>query len=240
MWLVKNIKMSKIKKYLILSFFLLPLVSDCQIQIGVKGGYNYFFILHNQLCDHYPKIYTPVYNSFVVSLFTPIPVIKHLNLNLEIKYIDRTYSFSWHVDDYHAVYLDYTYSTGYIDLILQPQFIFGRKLKIYISTGVYLGVLVKANIDGKYERSGGYSQPIIFEGNAKSHFSSCDFGFIQNFGMRIPVIKGFSVIVDNSYSIGIINLAKKWDYSPQELTFFNFFNITLEAGVSYSFPTSKK
>jgi hypothetical protein len=58
--------------------------------------------------------------------------------------------------------------------------------------------------------------------------------------MRIPVIKGFSVIVDNSYSIGIINLAKKWDYSPQELTFFNFFNITLEAGVSYSFPTSKK
>ncbi len=214
--------------YFFVLFMLLSIYSFGQIQIGIKSGYNYFFIIDKEL---EPTTYSIDNNSWVVAISLRERTPGMFNMGFEIEYISHNFSVdSRSFGHYNSDHAQYSYSIGYLNLYILPQFVFGKHLKWFVYVGPYVGQLTNSKINGTLDSwYGATNKSITREGKAAEDFVRTDFGFATGAGIDIPIFKRLNFLIEIGSSIGFRNLAKAWSTD-----FFNFLNLKAEVGFTYN------
>ncbi|MGA2822235.1 MAG: outer membrane beta-barrel protein [Bacteroidales bacterium] len=214
-------------------FVIITTASFCQLQLGIKTGYNWFKIFEKYDDDH-PSTITYDRNSFFASIFFRQRTPRIFNLGFEIEYMQRNYSVmaGWgsEGDPGNA---NYTINSDYITFQFQPQFTFGTKLKFFVYPGIYFGTLINSSFTGTLHQS---KKTEILNSSAKGYIPDIEFGTLAGFGLDIPIYKYLNLTVENSYSCSLLpKINANWGNST-----FRFFHIRFEVGISYVIMNKNK
>jgi hypothetical protein len=222
------------KKSLAISFFLFltSMTGWCQLQIAVKGGYNYlwhYFIGKED--SHEQTSVTPEQNSFSIGFLIKDQTQKTFNPGLELEY--RTRSFRV-VNHYYGLggFFDYDmdYQTGWINLYAKPCFSWGSKWKFLLNTGIYVGFMINSQMDAQRSgQVGGVFHDTTFSGNTRKYLEKTDLGIMAGVGLEIPLAGKFRILVENNYTLGILNLSE----SGNNGNLNNFITAEFTAGLAY-------
>jgi len=202
-----------------------------QIQVGVKGGYNYYFIFNNESGSDRAK-YNENNNSYIFSIVARQRTSHVINLSIEFEYLHQ----SFYVDATWGSagggeYDKLNFNLGKVNFHFQPQFVFGRKFKVFFYPGLYFGKIVNSSVDGTISRwKSDQIDPKIdtVHGSANSFFPWIDVGVEAGVGLDIPLYKNFNLVFENAYSYSFTSLS--WGSNNA-----HFFNIKFEAGLTYTF-----
>jgi len=214
-------------------FVFIVTASFCQLQLGIKTGYNWFTIFEKYNDDH-PSTITYDRNSYLASIFLRQRTSRVFNLGLEIEYMQRNYSVlaGWGSEGSPGN-ATYTINSDYITFQFQPQFTFGKNLKFFVYPGIYFGALINSSITGTLHQSG---KTEILTGSATGYIPDIEFGALAGLGLDIPIYKGLNLSVENSYSCSLLpKINANWGNST-----FRFFQIRFGVGISYTFMNKKK
>jgi hypothetical protein len=214
----------------ILIFFHNPVKS--QVQLGFKGGYNYYFILSTDSKNsHNIASYSTNKNSFNVSCFMNFYQSKTFNPGFEIEYQWKSFRIVSNADQLaSSTYSDSNFELGYLNIYLKPCLTFGSKIKISVNYGIYFSYLVNSYYSSSV-RSWFMNQKLDtnYSGSAKKYFSTSDFGVLVGIGLQIPVNKKINFLIENNYTVGIINISR----SDICGNLYNFLNIKFNIGLVF-------
>ena len=218
-------------RYLVLyiAFILSSISVFGQIQLGIKSGYNYYFPI-TKIPIGSTTSYSANQNSWLVAVSLRERTAKTFNMGFEVEYISHSFSVDSQWGSRNNIYyVQFSYSIGYINLYILPQFVFGKKPTGFVYIGPYVGQLIHSKIQGIRGRVFP-SQVDTLKGKVKEHFPNTDFGIAIGGGLDIPVYKQLNFLIEVSSSVGLRNLCSAWSAS-----FFNFLNIKIEIGFTYNF-----
>ena len=221
---------------LIISLFILIGDSYCQNQFGVKVGYNLFKIVQSSNSDQ-PSNFNYDRNSIPVAIF--FCKRNHLiNLNFEIEFFNRSYS----VQEYwgglgSGGQANYKINSFNVNAVIAPQFVFGRKIKVIVFPGIYVGTPLYSKIDGKLSEFalGQSSRQETLTGNAKRCIPSIDFGALAGIGIDIPVSKNLIITFQDVFNITLIPFDSRWGDNS-----YRYMQNKFEVGLAYQFNCKKK
>lgn len=217
-------------KYLSILLFLFPISIMSQIQVGVKGGYNYYFIFNNESGRDRAK-YTEYNDSYIFSIVARQRTSHIINLGIEFEYLHQ----SFYVDATwgsvgSSEYAKLNFNLGRVNFQFQPQFVFGRKYKFFFYPGLFFGKIVNSSVDGTISHwESGQIDPKVdtVHGSANSFFPWIDVGVVAGVGLDIPLYKNFNFVFENAYSYSFTGLS--WGSNTS-----HFFNIKFEIGITYT------
>ena len=226
--------MKKMGLIIVLAFFSISAFS--QLQLGIKSGYNWFRISESDQVSH-PSQFTYPDPSIPLSIF--LCQRKHLlNIGLEIQYLSRNYN---GLEDWGGLgshgYAHYTIHSSWIHLLFEPQFTFGRKLKIFIFPGVYLGIPLYSSINGYTTESGFWQSEVThyLAGSAIGNIQNVEYGFLAGAGVEYPLVK--SLVLSLQY---IFNRSITWKQGKYSDNNFWYVENKVEIGVAWQFDGKKK
>ncbi|MEI6898777.1 MAG: hypothetical protein WCL00_02770 [Bacteroidota bacterium] len=226
--------MKKLGLIIVLSIF--SLTAFPQLHLGIKSGYNWFRIPQSDQL-HLPSQFTYPDPSIPVSIF--LCQRKHLvNIGLEIQYLSRSYTAQeeWGGLSSHG-YAHYKISSSWIHLLFEPQFTFGRRLKIFIFPGVYLGMPLYSSING-YTTEARMGQPQVthyLAGSAIGNIQNVEYVFLAGAGVEYPVIKHLFLSLQYLFSRSVT--WKQGKYSDNN---FWYVENKVEIGVAWQFDGKKR
>jgi hypothetical protein len=228
------------KKLLIIGTVLLlyTLSVKSQIQIGIKGGYNYFWILSSNESDpHNQTVFQPKENSFSIGCFIKDQTKKKFNPGIEIEYQWKSFRI---VNNYGglsgSVHSYNNFEIGWLNLYAKPSFSFGSKWKFIVNTGLYFSYMVNSHVSAS--RSSwimGVTHDTTYEGNATQFINSTDLGIMAGIGIQVPVSTRFQILIENNYSMGLLNISK----SNENGSLYNFLNAKFTVGVIYRIENAR-
>jgi opacity protein-like surface antigen len=211
--------------------FFLPLLSFGQVQIGIKGGYDYFWFSHPE-DGHFSARYNYLNNGFLVAATIRQRSLQTFNLGVEIEYVKRSFGVksSWGGLG-GGTGADLNYSIGNIYIQLQPQFTFGSRVKFFIIPGIYFGTLLHSSLQGNtYSWLGGHpSTTDTIYGNAKGYYSDFEFGISPGLGVEFPVHNNLNLVFEYDFSLNILPIGGSWGSDKVKMFSMNF-----EVGIAYT------
>ena len=74
-----------------------------------------------------------------------------------------------------------------------------------------------------------------YEGNAKQFINSTDLGIMAGIGIQVPVSTRFQILIENNYSMGLLNISK----SNENGSLYNFLNAKFTVGVIYRIENAR-
>jgi len=209
-----------------------------QIQLGIKGGYNYFWILSSNESDpHNNTVFQPKENSFSIGCFIKDQTKKKFNPGIEIEYQWK----SFRIINYYGGLADRinsnnNFEIGWLNLYAKPGFSFGSKLKFIVNAGLYFSYMINSHVSAS--RSSwrmGVTHDTTYETNAKHFFQSTDLGVMAGIGLQVPVSTRFQILIESNYSVGLLNISK----SNENGSLYNFLNAKFTVGVIYRIENAR-
>ncbi len=222
--------MKKYSTCIVLLF--ISLVSFGQLQVGVKGGYDYFWFTHADESP-YPVHYSYPDNSFMFAVSVRQRSAHVFNLGVEVQYVNRSFGVQsrWggHGGGTDVVF---DYNVGSLVLQIQPQFVLGSKFKFFIYPGIYVGTLLHSSLAGT-SHSWKIGFPPYFKtdtlnGNAKGHYPSLEFGLSPGFGIEFPVYKNLNLVFEYNFTMNITSVGGAWGSDNTKML-----NMSFEVGLAY-------
>jgi hypothetical protein len=224
--------MKKNSIYLLL--LLLPVFSFGQVQLGVKGGYIYYWFTEPEDGFNYDYNYSHSDYSLAISLKQLTP--HSFNLGFEVEYTNRAFQVSSiEMGMGSGKNVDYSYSIGNIYIRFQPQFSFGKKLKFFFYPGIYFGTLLHSTIYGSsYSWVANHDTTVTINGNATGYYPNFEFGIIMGYGIEVPIYKNLNIVFDNNFSMNALPIGGSWGSEKIKMLNLNF-----ELGFVYNFNKMK-
>ena len=227
------------KKLIIGSVLLLLTLSvSGQIQIGIKGGYNYFWIIRsNTNNSHSQTDFYPKENSYSIGCFFIDQSRKYFNPSIEISYQSKSIRI---INNYSGLggstHSNNNFELAFLNLILKPRFLFGSNWKFILNTGIYFNFLVNSNVNStrsSWIYLGGASDT-TYQGSAKQFIQSPSIGILAGFGVQITASNKIQILIENNYSIGIFGISKSQEIG----NLYNFLTTEFTVGIAYRIETS--
>jgi hypothetical protein len=208
-------------------------LSIAQLQIGIKGGYDYFLFIQSEE-SHFNTHYHYQNNGYLIG-FTLKQVSSHkFNLGTEVNYTNRSFSVksnSGGLGGYQS--MNFNYTIGNMTIQFQPQFSFGTKVKFFFYPGIYFGALIHSSLKGTlYTYQMGYpviSKTDTINDNAKGYYPDFSFGILLGFGVEVPIKNNFRIIYENNITMNLVPVASGWDSDKDKML-----NVNFEVGLAYT------
>ena len=224
--------MKKFCTYVMLLF--IPMISSGQIQVGIKGGYDYFRFTHTDESP-YPVIYSYPDNSFLFAISVWQRSAHVFNLGIELQYVNRSFEVqsSWggHGGGTDVVF---NYQLGNLLLQIQPQFVLGSKFKFFIYPGIYFGTLLHSSLNGTtHSWQIGYppiSKTDRLNGSAKNYYPTLEFGISPGIGLEFPVYKNLNFVFEYNFNMNLTAIGRAWGADNAKML-----NMGFEVGLAYTF-----
>jgi hypothetical protein len=224
------------KQYTYILLLFLPLISLGQGQIGVKGGYIYYWFTEPEeaglTCD-----YNYSHSAYSIAVSLRQRTSHTFNQGVEIAYTNRSFAVkSSDQSPGGGETVDYDYTIGNIYLQFQPQFTFGSKIKFVFYPGFYFGTLLHSSIHGT-ENSWHMGYPPktdTINGSASDYYPNFEFGVLLGIGLEIPVYKNLNIVYENNFSMNLLPVANAWGSEKIKMLNLNF-----ELGLAYTFARKK-
>jgi len=217
---------------------LIPSLSDGQILIGMKGGYDLLLPIGNSNTNpHHDASLDVEKNSYLLSCFAkerrPGKVI---NFGGEIQYYQANMTGHQRAGGLGAgTIYDYNFTLNFITGIFKPEFVFGSKYRFIINSGAFISLLVKGDATGTWST---YGPPPYQEGTvddkASKYFNTLSFGFLGGAGFECPLGKRIVFNLSSDGLIGITRLSKITDQ------FFNLFSFQITGSLAYKINLKQK
>jgi hypothetical protein len=226
--------MKRTYSYILLLF--LPLISLGQGQIGVKGGYIYYWFTEPEE-GHFTCEYNYSHSAYSIAVSLKQRTAHTFNQGVEIAYTNR--SFEVKSSDQGlggGKTVDYYYTIGNIYLQFQPQFTFGSKIKFFFYPGFYFGTLLHSSIHGTehYWHMGYPPATDTINGSASDYYPNFEFGVLLGIGLEFPVYKNLNIVYENNFSMNLLPIAEAWGSGEIKMLNLNF-----ELGLAYTFARKK-
>lgn len=220
--------------YILLTF--LPLISFGQGQIGVKGGYIYYWF--TQPTDmHYNYNYDYSHNAYSVSVSINQRSLHTFNLGCEVEYTNRSFIINSVLSGLGSGgSIDYHYTLGNICIKFLPQFVFGSNVRFLFYPGFYFGTLLHSTFHGTKHTwiMGKPGTTDTLSGNAQGYYPNFEFGILIGWGIEYPINKTLNLTFDNNLSMNILPIATSWGSGKIKMLNLNF-----EVGLAYLFNRKK-
>jgi hypothetical protein len=221
---------------LIIGLVILIQASYCQNQLGIKTGFNWFKIIQSDNIYH-PSSFS--YDRFSVPVGLFFCQRNHLiNFYFELELLNRSYSaYEYWGSSGAGGHEDYKINSSYLNAIIAPQFVVGKKIKFIVYPGLYAGVPIYSKIDGTLSEfsSGQFSRQETLSGNAKGCIPGIDFGALAGIGIDIPVSKSFVITLQDVFSISLLPFKSQWGEEK-----YRYMQNKFEVGIAYQFSGKKK
>jgi hypothetical protein len=219
---------------------ILPIISHGQNQIGIKGGYIFYWFT-NPDDSHFTADYDYSHNAYSTAIIIRQRIPDSLlNIGLEIEYTQRSFSVksSWGGLGGSSD-ANYSYTIGNLYLHFQPQFTFGTKLKYYFCPGFYIGTLLNSKLNGSlsYWQMGNppTSGTKIVNGSARGYYPGFEFGVYPGFGFELPIDKNLNFLFDYRFTMNFLPMGGSWGSDKVKMLNMNF-----QIGASYNLHRSAK
>jgi hypothetical protein len=126
-----------------------------QIQLGIKGGYNYFWIISSIESDsHNQTDFQPKENSFTIGCFIKDQTKKRFNPGIEIEYQWKSFRIVNHYGGLAgSVMSNNNFEIGCLNLYAKPSFSFGLKWKFIVNTGLYFSYMINSHVNASRSSS---------------------------------------------------------------------------------------
>ena len=125
---------------------------------------------------------------------------------------------------------------SYLNLIFEPQFVFGKKFKFLVYPGICLGIPLSSKMSGsKYEKSGETETNEAWSGSAKGYISDFELGALAGAGIDVLVFKSLHVSANYTFSISLLATDSKWADNA-----YRFLQHKIELGIAYQFNSGHK
>jgi len=223
-------------------FILQPLILNCQVIIGLKIGYGFIFPFGNSInSNDYPfkdATLTNEKNCFFISgKISERSNNRMFNLGGEIEYYNVNLSgFQVTGDLNNWTRYTYEFDLNFLNLIFNPEFVFGSKYKFIINTGVYMQILIAGKANGIWFKPNDYLNRHSFEASASYFFNSLNLGLTSGLGLEMPISKRIFLNLHSGILIGITRLANKSLIDK----FYNLISLQFSGGISYKFNFNLK
>jgi hypothetical protein len=231
-------RMKIIATYFLL--FFLPILSLGQTQIGIKGGYIYYWFT-NPDDGRFTADYDYSHNAGLVAITVRQKIPQSiLNLVLEIEYANRSFSLksSWGGLG-SGQNANYSYTIGNIYLHFQPQFTFGSKVKFFIYPGFYFGTLLNSKLTGSYSYWQMGNPPVAgtekLNGTARGNYPTFEFGIYPGLGIEFPMYKKLNFTFEYNFNMNFLSIADSWGSDKVKMLNMNF-----EIGLAYTINRNNK
>jgi hypothetical protein len=227
--------MKKICTYIL--FLFLPILSIGQIQVGVKGGYIYYWFTQPDDGD-YKYNYDYSHNAFSVAVSIRQRTTKTFNPGCEIEYTNRSFTVNSVMTGLGGGSShDFHYTIGNIYIQVQPQFSFGSKVKFFFYPGIYFGTLLHSSLQGTESswQMGNPSSTDTIDGSAKGYYPGFEFGVVIGLGLEFPIYKNLSGVFENKCSMNVLPIAGSWGSDKTKMV-----NLYFEFGIAYNFSKTKR
>ncbi len=209
-----------------------------QMQVGIKAGYSWLKILQAEN-DYHPATISYDRNSFPFSIYLCQRSPHLINFHLEIEYMKRSYSLYEYWGGLGSRgQANYKIIANYMSVIVEPQFVFGKKVIFFIFPGIYIGIPVYSSANGTVSEPS-YPYPhystYTISGNAQEYIQDVELGALAGVGIDIPICQELRITTQYIFSISLIPLKSKWGENS-----FRFMQNKIEVGLAYQFNFKKK
>ncbi|MBK9106810.1 MAG: outer membrane beta-barrel protein [Saprospiraceae bacterium] len=178
--------------------------------IGITGGYNRstYFDRSTTLPTHYGAQYNSQ-PTFCFSVFLKPRNKKYFTVGSQISFINKVLNLkaSYGGLGFQTIRDDHIHA-NYLYFSLLPELSLGKKFAFNLNFGPSIGTLINSRRRGiSYETFHGNRIYWPSESSANNDFNTLDLRIYLNIGIEIPLRDKFKLVVNNSYSRGIINSA---------------------------------
>jgi hypothetical protein len=202
-------------RYCIYIFLLfIPMISFGQLQLGVKGGYSYFWFCNYEEGGPYSLHFTYPNNSYLIAIAARQRSEHKFNLGMELQYVHRSFGVKAR-NEFHmsSSKVDMNFTVGSLLVQIQPQFVFGSNVKFFLYPGCYFGAILHST---------------IIHGSAERYSNGIEFGISQGIGIEFPFYKYLNFVAEYNFNIGLNSVGNSWG-NPANMLSMNF-----EVGVVYT------
>ena len=226
---------------IIILLAVIPVFSSAQLQLGVKGGCNYYWFTNTDeghLVTTYDYLDSQLPPMISLTLRDRSP--GNFNIGVELDYIFRSFwvnSFQGGLAGSSDV--DIRYQIGNLYLQIQPQFVFGSKMKFFFYPGLYLGTLLHSSVLGS---TASYQQgvpPVTryheINGKAGQYYPKLEVGVCAGTGIEVSLGRNFGFLAEYNFRMNLSKIG-----SPLGADNVKMINMTIEAGVTYTLNLKKK
>jgi hypothetical protein len=207
-----------------------------QTEFGFSAGYNTFAVTEGQNGSVDKVNYTNLHDTYVLSFVARQRSEHAFNLAIDVDYLHQ--SFKVDAGSYSPGSSEsdkLMFIVGRINIQVLPQFVYGKKFKIYWYPGFYFGRIVTSSVSGseytwQLDQSVGTTNSV--SGSACQYIPMYDFGLVLGMGLDIPLHKELSLLVEYSNSFSIYGIS--WGEANT-----HFLNLNFKVGVAYTIKSPK-
>ena len=217
---------------------LLPFLAMGQMQIGIKGGYIYYWFTDPEDGQYYTQ-YDYSHSAFSIAAIIRQRSLHTFNYGFEIEYTNRSFDVESSWGGLGAgTDADLSYTLGNIFIHFQPQFTFGSKFKFFIYPGIYFGTLLHSSLQGTIH-SWQMGNPVVSEtdtinGSAGEYYPNFEFGISPGIGIEFPVYNNLNLVFEYKFTMNLLPIASSWGSEKVKMLNMNF-----EVGLAYTLGKKK-
>jgi hypothetical protein len=220
--------------------FCVSMATKGQLLVGVSGGYAFLGpIGKSNTNPHHDASFRSEGNSLLASVFVRerIPG-KVFHIGGEVEYYQANLSAAQEIGgNGSGTSYKYNFTLNFLNVIVKPEFVFGKKWRFIINTGVYFSILVNGTATGSWITYG--PSPVekgTIDSTASSYFNQVGLGILGGVGLERTIGKRVVINLGANGLIGISHLARSSLFDG----FFNLISGQLSLGVAYQFDIKKK
>ena len=224
------------KRYFCFFLCLFPMLVMSQTEFGISAGYNTFTVIIGQRETVDDVTYTNLHDAYVLSFVAKQKTDKVFNLAIDVDYLHQSFMVDANSGGLGSSGADkLTFNVGRINIQVQPQFVYGKKLRFYWYPGFYFGRIVISSVSGEsyfWNNMTNVGSKFLVNGSAGHYIPMYDFGLVVGMGLDIPLHNELSLLVEysNSYSIS----GTSWGGTAT-----HFLNLNFKVGVAYTIKPLK-
>lgn len=204
--------------------------SFSQTQVGLKGGIAFLKCIDNTIQG--PGDYKYPQPSYFLSVILRDRHPDFFNMGGELEYFHRYF----HIKSSEGgvsgtTTFDYNIACDYIRINLQPQFIFGKKIRIFIYPGIYCGYMFHSHIQGKsYYRGILPPWEMPLDDSGKEYMTSWEIGAKFGIGIDVPIYKGLNLVCENFETFNFLSSKPKFGLIGS----YHVFEFCFGVGLAYT------
>jgi len=202
------------KIFLFLLFiFLSSFLFAQNLSIGLKDGVSWSSINGSYNFANFDNSVIEKVTGHSFGLIINYQISNHFVLATELNIDERGFDFK--IDpDYNGGGYWGNYNMKYLTIPLAINYQFGNSIKYYGYTGIYMSILLKAENQTSFATSATSTLRIYdYSYDPTDEFNKYEFGGTVGIGIKIPVCKEVSFIIDTRYNFGLTKAAKNTEYN---------------------------